>query len=69
MKEECTLCNQPEPSRFVPSKGTAYVCSSCVLKLLEVHQQELKRGQNIALERGYAYKAKMLETFIEKDMD
>jgi len=69
MKEECTLCIQPESSRFVPNEGTGYVCSSCFLRLLKTHQEELKRGHNIAIERGYTYKAKVLETFIEEIMD
>jgi len=60
---DCIFCCDPEPNNK-PDKGKDFICSFCVQILLAANHEDLKRAYGKAIERGYAKKAKAIESFL-----
>jgi hypothetical protein len=46
---------------------TAYICSSCVQKLLGMPQEKLRAAYLFALEKGFMEKSEVLKTLLEEE--
>ncbi len=66
--ELCLLCNS-QPKHQPPSKGSDFICGTCVQHLLKFSQEELRRGLKIAQEKGYNRKITALKMFIKEKND
>jgi len=55
--ESCVFCHSPE----------GWVCSVCVQKLLLMGEDKLKKAYALALEKGFAEKAAVIEKLIDKE--
>ena len=62
----CLFCDGIEKD-YKPSKGIDYICSSCVLLLADVNQDDLKRTYAKADAKGLKNKASALKSFIIED--
>ena len=63
---KCLFCDGREKN-CKPTKGIDYICSSCVLLLVDANQDDLKRAYVKAVEKGYENKASALKSFIIED--
>jgi len=61
----CVFCHKPTDVKKVSSGASSYLCGDCVQALLNQSQENLLRGYNLAIEKGYAEKAKTIKSFME----
>jgi len=54
---------------YRPDKDVDYVCGRCVQALLKFDQEELKRGYDLAVAKGYTSKATTIKMFIGTEED
>jgi hypothetical protein len=62
----CLFCYGMEKD-YKPPNGIDYICSSCVLLLADVNQDDLKRAYIKAEAKGLENKASALKSFIIED--
>jgi hypothetical protein len=60
---DCLFCCDADTDDK-PETGNDLICPLCVQKLLEADQEDLRRAHGKAIERGYARKAKAIESFL-----
>jgi hypothetical protein len=63
---ECLFCDGMEKD-YKTSKGIDYICSNCVLLLVDADQDDLKRAYVKAMEKGLKNKVSALKSFIIED--
>jgi len=59
----CLFCDCMD-IKYKPETGKDFICPLCVQILLEADKEDLKRAYGMAIERGYARKAKAIESFL-----
>ena len=64
----CRFCCCEEPG-YRPPPYTDFICSRCVQLLLAAGQEKLKGACSMAVQRGYANKASVIECFLEENPD
>ncbi len=68
-KRECLFCNEETDSKKVDKGAVGYICGTCVQILINSSQERLLRAYNLATEKGYAGKAKAIQSFMEVESD
>ena len=61
----CLFCGGGEPD-YRPEPKTDFICSKCVQIMLEADQEQLRRAYKLAMGKGYANKARAIESFLEE---
>lgn len=62
----CLFCGGQEKN-YKPPPNTDFICSRCVQLLLSVSQVDLLKAHAKAIKKGYANKARAIESFIIED--
>ena len=73
----CVLCHMEETYQHNGKKTvykhdknvTAFLCSNCTQRLLQMPQSKIIDAYHLAIEKGYLEKASMLLTFIDEEKE
>ena len=60
---DCLLCGFPE-NGYRPDADKEFICSRCVQLFLSADQEDLRKAQAQAIEKGYSNKARAIESFL-----
>lgn len=67
MNHFCLICGREEPAKYVPPKGTDYVCSHCTLTLCATKAEEIEVAYKKALSEELFSLAEGLGIFLGKN--
>lgn len=62
----CLICYGQERN-YKSGPGIEFICGTCVQHLLKFDQDELRRGHKLAIDLGYPWKARAIESFLIKE--
>ena len=60
----CLFCSGQEKN-YKPEPKTDFICASCVQVLLNANQEDLRKANIKALDKGYINKAMAIQSFLE----
>ncbi len=59
----CLFCNKLK-EKFKPESNKYFICYRCVQLFLAADQEDLRKAQAQAIEKGYSNKARAIESFL-----
>ena len=64
--EVCLLCDCPDKN-YRPAPDVEFVCSQCVIRVVDADEVSIKRAYDTALAKGLNRKARALESLFEEE--